>query len=390
MVFAAIAATVLILFAALTIDIGMVWSARTQSQNADDAAALAAAANMIDPAGPSVSATAAANSTVNNPAAAGGVNVRNSDITFGYFDIMDGSFDPNVDQSDPNLITGARVNVAMDNVANDASPAFLARLVGRTGFTVNNTAVGYLGFDGDWDPGEFDLPIAIDSCDLVSDPDGCGDDFCVLSQFPVNPCLLSDEARQQGDATTGAGDFTCLDFSPTMTQNACWTDFGDDPSVNNPSLQDVVDNGNPDDVVAGDEVNLDNGDKTSTQKYIREKMLGEGAYTGNPAGENRYPDLPGNQPIDSWVVKLPVVECQDLAHCAGPDNFKILGGVCFQIREVTGPSPRLVKGRFLCPADPDPDVRDLYETYCGDPPDQQDAPGGCNFGDRAERVVLVE
>jgi hypothetical protein len=363
---------------------------------------------MIDPAGPTVTlanarqaarATAAANGTVGNAA----VNVRNSDITFGDWNLETGEWIDCADQSDPNCITAARVNVTMGGVnpPNVESPAFLARLVGRSGFTVNNTAVGYLGFDGDWDPGEFDLPIAIDSCELVSDPDGCGDDFCVLSQFPVNPCLLSapsvDEdgnvklgALQQGDATTGAGDFTCLDFSPTKEQNACWTDFGEDPSVNNPSLQDVVDNGNPDDVVAGDEVNLDNGDKTSTQKYIREKMLGEGAYNGNPAGENRYPDLPGNQSIDSWVVKLPVVECQDLAHCAGPDNFKILGGVCFQIREVTGPSPRLVKGRFLCPADPDPDVRDLYETYCGDPPDQQDAPGGCNFGDRAERVVLVE
>ena len=47
MVIAALAMTALLLFAALAIDVGAVWSSRTQSQNAADSAALAAAATMI-------------------------------------------------------------------------------------------------------------------------------------------------------------------------------------------------------------------------------------------------------------------------------------------------------------------------------------------------------
>ncbi len=401
MVLIAGSVVVLLLFGALALDVGLVWSTRTQNQNVDDAAALAAANHMIDPTGPSVTLAEARQKAretalLNESVGEGPVTVLDSDITFGFYDLRDGSFDTGVDLTDPDVVTGARVNVRRDGTDNSESPAFLAGLLGltgnpaRRGFTVNNTAIGYLGFDGDFFPGEFDLPIAIDSCNLTSD-NGCGDDFCANSQTPDNPCLLSPGAQQVGDASTGAGDVTCLDFSPTPDQNACWTDFGDDPTVSTPSLKGVVDNGNAGDVGAGDYVNLDNGDKTSVQKYIAEAMYGEGSFSGNPRGEDRYPDAVGTtQSIDSWVVKLPVVECQDTAHCAGGDNFQITGGVCFQVREVTGPPDRLVKGRFLCPDDPDPDVRDLYESHCADPPGDQDRPGGCNFGDRAEQVVLVE
>ncbi|MGI9591718.1 MAG: hypothetical protein ACR2P8_10155, partial [Myxococcota bacterium] len=233
--------------------------------------------------------------------------------------------------------------------------------------------------------GEFDLPIAIDSCDLVSDPSGCGDDFCTLSQTPVNPCPLD-------NPQTGDGDVTCLDFSPTTTQNACWTAFdGQSPSINNPKLEEIIDNGNAGDVNAGDEVFLDNGDKTATQKYLKDKFEGTDTFAGNPAGEDRYPPFNAPPESDSWVVKLPVMECQDTAHCAGGLPFAIIGGVCFEVREITGPPDRLVKGRFLCPNDPDPQVQALFDQYCADDPsDPPDTPGGCNFGFRADRVVLVD
>ena len=47
MVIAALAMTALLLFGEIAIDAGAIWSSRTQSQNADDSAALAAAATMI-------------------------------------------------------------------------------------------------------------------------------------------------------------------------------------------------------------------------------------------------------------------------------------------------------------------------------------------------------
>ena len=51
MVIAALAMVALLLFGALAIDVGAVWSSRTQSQNAGDAAALAAAQEMIQQSG---------------------------------------------------------------------------------------------------------------------------------------------------------------------------------------------------------------------------------------------------------------------------------------------------------------------------------------------------
>ena len=55
---------------------------------------------------------------------------------------------------------------------------------------------------------------------------------------------------------------TCLEFSSTPEQNACWTAFdGSSPSINTPELEDLIDNGNPDDFEAGDEAYLDNGDQ---------------------------------------------------------------------------------------------------------------------------------
>ena len=413
MVLAAIAMTALIMFAALAIDVGILWSSRTQSQNASDAAALAAVMNMLSSDGSMVTlnngrdeaeAVAALNRTVSNPSVA---LDRNNDIVFGYYDLLarqagadDGeAFYPigssewtsrGLDANNPSHVRAAQVAVVMDGTTNDVSPTFLSALVGRNSFNVRNTAIAYLGFEGCFGAGEFELPVAIDSCDLVSDPSGCGSDFCTQAQTPVNPCPLS-KHPQAGD-----GDVTCLEFSSNPEQNACWTVYdGDNPSVNNPDLGDVVDDGNPNDTETGDEVYLDNGDKSVTTRKIHDKFYGFGDYDGNPSGEDRYPPFDGFS--DSWVVKLPVMECQDDNECAGGDPQKIIGGVCFQVREILAPpydSDRLIKGRFLCKNDTDPDVQALFEMYCADdgstPPGCSGGPGGCDYGFDAKTVVLVE
>ena len=72
-----------------------------------------------------------------------------------------------------------------------------------------------------------------------------------------------------------------------------------------------------------------------------------------------------------------------------------MGGVCFEIREILTPagdyddSSKLIKGRFLCPNSPDANERALFDDHCRDRSGPQD-PGGCDFGMRADRVVLVE
>ena len=73
-----------------------------------------------------------------------------------------------------------------------------------------------------------------------------------------------------------------------------------------------------------------------------------------------------------------------------------MGGVCFEIREILAPSgdyddsSKRIKGRFLCPDSPDAQERALFDQYCLDDDSGPQDPGGCNYGPRADRVVLVE
>jgi hypothetical protein len=418
MVVAALAMLALVLFAALAVDVGFMWSSRTQSQNVSDAAALAAAAVMINqPSGeaPTVEETAAtnegiayaaSNSTVANPS----VTVKDTDFEYGKWDLNTRTLDTSVDHSDPWEIDAVRVDVRMDGADNKRSPGLLSRLFQKSdgsrpfaqGFEVNNTAVAYLGYAGSFEPGAFCLPVAVDSCKLSSN-NGCGEDFCARSQLPPDPgCSLE---RAQTD-TNG---LICGEFSNTTDQDMCWTALdGSSSSINGPDLQKIVDNCSAVAVSTDDSVYLDNGDKTSTVDYVRDKFYGCGKFK-TAAGRNEYNTLDsgGNKVPDSWVVKLPVVECQDSTQCAGGTPQKVVGGVCFEVREVIAPAPgkscvapekagssdRLIKGRALCPQSSDPKVVALYNKYCtetkpGDPPPRTS--DGCNFGIRATRPVLVE
>jgi len=408
MVIAALAMMTLLLFAALVIDVGFIYVSRTQSQNADDSAALAAASAMINRVGNGRARVDLAAARAegkrfagdNTSAGTGGVNVTSTDFEFGYWDLEKRTLDTGVDLTKLSNVTGARVTVRRDGKTNQKSPTFIARLLGINGFQVVNTATAYRGFDGEFMPGEFNLPVAIDSCPISTA--GCGQDFCEKVKQAPNSCDL--RWRQ------GSNPVTCLDFSATGGQNACWTGFdGSSPGISNRTLQDIIDSGNPGDIRVGDKAYLDNGAKAATLQYLRDKFYGcnnAGKQCGKggqkPAGADLYgpnpPHKPGDPPapdIDSWVVKLPVFQCQKGAHCSGGGAWEITGGVCFEIREVlasagdyTDPS-NVIKGRFLCPDSDDAQERALFDQYCRDQSDAQ-APGGCDYGLRIDRVVLVK
>ncbi len=401
MVIATLAAGALILFMALALDVGFVWSSRTQSQNVADAAALAAAGTMLTANGtqlnlggptPPTGAFAAAqnyaasNSTVANPS----VVVTASDITFGTWNFQTQTLDPAANPTDPTHHTGARVVVRQDGSDNARSPAFLSGLLGISGFDVVNTAVGYLGYEGEWDPAEFDLPIGIDSCALLeggtpSPGNSCGGSGpCALGN-PIDACTLSSNPGgfQSIDTPNGA---SCLKLHSTPDQNACWVGFDDQnqqsTSVNN--LRPLVQNGNTNGVSAGDDTYVDNGNKTPIVAEIRDKMQGNGGYSRH--GTDRY--LPKDGVADSWVVRLPVIACQDTDHCAGGSPVEIVGAVCFEIREVLPTPEHQLRGRFLCNDSPDPQIVSLYQQFCGG--GGSTGSGGCDFGLRADRPVLVQ
>jgi hypothetical protein len=139
---------------------------------------------------------------------------------------------------------------------------------------------------------------------------------------------------------------------------------------------DIVNSSNPIEV-GSEPVYVDNGTKTPVVDIISQKFYGTGEYYGNPSGT----DTDGDGISDSWVVGLPVIECQNPGpNCASGDPQEIVGGVCFDINEVRVTPEKVIKGRFLCPGDP------RYSTDCG----LGSGPGGDDFGVRAQRPVLVD
>jgi Flp pilus assembly protein TadG len=376
MVTVLVALVALIAAGALAIDVGLVWAARTQLQNATDAAALAGAANLIDKTGPSVTLTDAETAVLDqaglNPsvAAPAGVVVETADITYGNWDLDTRTFNSSVDLSDPDQVNAVDVVSRSNGVANSPVPAFMARILGRDSFVVSAHATSYLGFAGRLGPGKLDLPIAIDCCKLRG-PD-CEDDYCDSIANTVNPCALT--TPQDPDVNP----VTCLEFHNTAEQNACWTQFdGDHPSVNTPDVLDIIETGYQEEVPGLFPIFVDNGNKTPLIDEIDQRMQGTGSYVGNAAGTDRY--LPHTGVNDSWVVGLPVIECQSEDHCAGGTIADMVGFVCFEIREVIVTPDKIIKGRFLCPTDP------LF-AEC---PIGPTGTGGEDFGIRADFPVLV-
>jgi Flp pilus assembly protein TadG len=221
----------LIAISSLAIDIGMVWAARNQLQNAADSAALAAGANLIDPDIPAVTASLATAAAVDVASQNGAIETTSivlpvSDITLGDWDLQTRTFDSGVNLGDPDQVSAVQVDTRLDGVANGPVPSFFARILGRDGFDVRASATSYLGYAGTVGPGEIELPVAIDCCKLKGA--NCSQDYCAtITSNPPNPCAL---ASPQADGITTV---SCLEFHATQDQNACWTSFsGTDPSVN--------------------------------------------------------------------------------------------------------------------------------------------------------------
>ncbi|MEN8182061.1 MAG: pilus assembly protein TadG-related protein, partial [Myxococcota bacterium] len=238
---------------ALSIDAGMIWASRTQLQNAADGAALAAALNMIDKTGPTVTIPAAETAALDNasqnfagPAAS--VDVDPAEITFGDWDLDTRTLDTTVNLSVPENVTGVEVVTHLNDVENRPVPAFLSRVLGKDSFAVTARATAYLGFAGSFGPGVIDLPIGIDCCEISSGAPDC-EDYCdTITNNPpnfgdyaedyngnANPCYLED----------GVTPATCLDFYSTGNQIACWTQFdGDSASINTSDLTGIIHDGN--------------------------------------------------------------------------------------------------------------------------------------------------
>jgi len=366
----------LIALASLAIDVGVLWSARTQLQNASDAAALAGAMNLIDTDGPSVTAAnaktaavevAAQNCAIDTPS----LMLNEADVSIGGWDLETSTFDAGVDLTDPDAVSAVSVRTRLDGAANGPVPAIFSRVLGRQSFSVTADATAYLGYAGSVGPGEIELPLVIDCCKLKG-PD-CKQDYCeTITTNPINPCDL---ANPQDDGITSV---SCLEFHDTGEQNACWTQYGtDDSSINSSDLRNIVEAGNPVDIDTSMSIFLDNGDKATVVKELSNRFYGGGSYS-SPDGTDRYAPFDGVS--DSWVQALPVVECQSGANCASGTSARIVGFACIEIREIETSPDNLLRVRFLCPSDPLFEGCDVGRTTSG----------GYDFGVRADIPVLVQ
>lgn len=331
--------------AAWSTETGRMWQVKNQLQAIADSAALAGVGNLLtnnfqivdEPAARTAAQTyAAQHEVLGDP-----VLVDGNDVEVGSWDLQSRNFTPHPGSSDPNEVRAVRVVTRRDDKTNGPVPTILGRAIGVDSVTVNTESIAYWGYAGTSDGsgrGDPELPITFDCCAISGSTPGdeCNLDYCnTISQNPPNPCPLSN-----------GGTATCLEFHSTPDQNACWTQFdGDSPSINTADMMDIVENGAGS---VGGAVYLDNGTKTPVIKEIRDRFEGTGNY-GQPAGT----DTDGDGTVDSWVVKLPVVECQNPGdQCASGNAQTIVGFVCFDIQEVVVTPDKIIKGSFLCSSDP--------------------------------------
>ena len=344
LVFTTLGALALLALTAWALETGQVWSAKGQLQGATDSAALAGAGNLLindgalaDPPGAIAAAQAYGpqHAVIGTP-----VQILASDVETGSWDMQTRTFTPLPGSTDADVVRAVRVLGRRDAVQNGEIGTFLGRILGVDGIPVDALAIGYLGFAGITPPGSAALPIVIDCCAIAGNPN-CDQDFCdTIATNPPNPCPLERDPSKT---------VSCLEFFATPDQNACWTVFDPDhPSVSSSGLRDIVESRN-EYPVGPDPIFVDNGTKTPIVRAIQERFLGTGEFAGEPEGQ----DTDGDGVIDSWVVTLPVVECQNPGdHCASGDPAKLVGVVCFDLQEVLVTPEKIIKGEFLCPTDP--------------------------------------
>jgi hypothetical protein len=346
LVFVTIALVALLAFAAWSTETGQAWTAKGQLQAASDSAALAGAGELLDPnagqpSDPAAAIAAAQTYGAENHSIGVAITIPAGDIQTGSWDMDNRVFTALPGSNDPEQVRAVKVLGRRDDTANGPVPTILGRIFGVDDIPIAATATAYIGFAGLMPTGTALLPIALDCCKIAGS--ACDNDYCEeIAGNPPNPMALT-------DGPNAGSMVTAFEFHSTPEQNACWTVFdGESPSISASGLRDIVRDGNP--VPVGpDPIYLDNGTKTPVINEIYERFEGLGNYSGNPSGE----DLDGDGDADSWLVPLPIMECQSPGvHCASGTPQKIVGVACFDIQEVLVTPEKIIKGSFVCPGDP--------------------------------------
>jgi len=340
LIFVTIALFALFGFVAWSTETGRAWQTKNQLQAAADSAALAGVENLLSADFTTVDEASARTAAMTYGAQqivlGTNLSIGATDVEVGSWDMASQTFTPLPGNTDPDVVRAVRVATRRDSILNGPMNTIFGRVLGVNSIDINTDAVAEWGFAGSGGAGLIPLPIAIDCC-KVAGP-GCTANYCeTISNTIPNPCSLSN-----GQTTS------CLEFFATTEQNACWTGFQTDSSaVSVPMMEDIIANGNPDEV-GKKPIYLDNGTKTPIVQEIKDKFDAEGSDTN------------GDGVVDSWVVTLPVVECQNPGdQCASGTPQSIVGFLCMDIHEIIVTPDKLIKGDFICATDPRCDIPGL-------------------------------
>jgi len=173
------------------VDMGMVYSARGQLQNAADSAALAAASEMIgvDAGGmalaqPSAALAAAHYYTQAHKAVDVNLTMLESDFVIGKWDSDAGAFSYTGFSSDPNDLTAAEVTIRRDNQANTPVSTFFARILGLSEVELSATSVAHRGNAGGVGDGDSEVPIVISPETIVDGGEPDCDRWITIHDYP--------------------------------------------------------------------------------------------------------------------------------------------------------------------------------------------------------------
>jgi len=185
----AILMVVLVMFVALAVDLGHLYVARNELQNAADAGALAGAHDLYlsgnvtlvnDGANQVAYEAAVANMSQNLAVEVNWTEGNDGDVQRGHWSFATETFTPNNSlvpvnlvgvstedlDNDPDFINAVQVTVRRQTTPVES---FFAGIFGIDEFVMSARATGYIGFAGTLQPGEIEQPIAICEDSILKD-----------------------------------------------------------------------------------------------------------------------------------------------------------------------------------------------------------------------------
>ncbi|MFN2198712.1 MAG: pilus assembly protein TadG-related protein [Anaerolineales bacterium] len=404
MVFVAICIFILVAFTALAVDLGHLFVAHNELQNAADAGALAGARFLYTNNGQTINVDAnqvAYDAAVANISESTSVEVNEpltnyDDVQRGHWSFGLGILEKGFYRSD-NTTPVNLYNVTTQQLDEDQNhinavkvitrreqseiASFFAKIFGYAGFQQSAEAVAYIGFAGTLLPTEADQPIAICK-QSITDSNG------TYSGCNIGRMLNS-----------GSNDAT--------HNTAGWTNFSQPCDTANASeMRDLIcAGGNPEPVTYGEGIGATGGVQDNVFRELRDCWIDSDDSPG-----------PDGLPNEPWSLTLPVVDCpgNNVSNCP-----TLLGAVTVQVVFMSpeggtpdwDDAPTEMAGWQN--SDPDGQVRwdsfvqhfalknvdDLYADYAKksiyflptcEPHEPAGLSGGENFGILAKIPVLVD